>query len=359
MRVASLHIGHDASLSFFDGQNLAFFLQERYSKIKHDSSYFYCLEKFLDINCYVDLFVVSSFDDTVIRILENDGTFKTFSLKYKQKYGHFLNIIFDYSHHLFHSSLAFYNSGFDESIVIVVDGSGKNEGSIRECESVYFAKYPDIFTPIFKNYLITSGNYKHNLDRLRSENPRCEYTAKSKLGVAALYGSCACHFGEDELSAGKIMGLQSYGKETFTPYITEKFFVNDTNFFIDYKNLKCYNKNIRVTNKITKDNCEVYANYAKDLQVQTETVIVELIRKSIDQTGIKKVCITGGYGMNVIANSKYRREFANVEFYNEPLSMDCGISLGSCFFYYRNNTKDMKKKPIRNPYFHGQLTKIN
>lgn len=359
MKIASLHIGHDASLSFFDGQNLAFFLQERYSKIKHDSSYFYCLEKFLDIDSYVDFFVVSSFDNTITKVLENDDNFKTFLVMYKQKYGHSLNIIFDHSHHLFHSSLAFYNSGFDESIVIVADGSGKNEGSIRECESVYIARYPDIFIPVFKNYLITSSNYHYDLDRLRNENSQCEYTAKSKLGVSALYGSCACHFGEDELSAGKVMGLQSYGKETSDSYIKEKLFVDDTNFFIDYKNLKCYNKNVKVTNKITKENCEVYANYAKNLQVQTENMIIELIRKSINQTGIKKVCITGGYGMNVIANSKYRREFANIEFYNEPLSMDCGISLGSCFYYYRNNTKDVKKKPIRNPYFHGQLTKIN
>lgn len=58
--------------------------------------------------------------------------------------------------------------------------------------------------------------------------------------------------------------------------------------------------------------------------------------------------------MNIIANSTYLREFPNVKFYNEPLSTDCGISLGSCFYHYRDKTEDKKIMPVTTPYFHGK-----
>ena len=353
MIIASLHIGHDASLSFFDGEKLEFFLEERYSRIKHDGSYYYCLKKFLEIDCQVDLFVISSFDDTIIKVLENDSSYKTFLLKYQEKYNQSLNVLFDYSHHLFHASLAFYNSEFDKSLVIVVDGSGQNEGSIRECESVYIAEYPCNFIPIYKNYLITSNNFYSDINRLTSNNSQCEITAKSKIGIGAMYGSCACHFGENELSAGKVMGLQSYGSDLNLKLIRDNLYVNDEDFYLDYKSLMVYNKNIPITDKVTNINQKIFSDYAKTLQNQSETLMYNLIKKSIKETNIDKICITGGYGLNVVANSNYIKKFPNIQFYNEPLSTDCGVSLGACFYYYRKKTEDNKIKKNKTPYFHG------
>lgn len=361
MKVASLNIGeHDSSLSFFDGENLLYFLQERYSKIKHDGHYFYCLEKFLDINCEVDLFVISSSDQTLFKNIINADCYKTLLLNYKKKYNSTLKVIFDSSHHLFHASLAFYNSKFDKSLVIVVDGSGKTEGSIRECESVYIAEYPCKFIPVYKNYLIVSDNYHSDLTRLKNKNPQCEIVAKSKLGIGAIYGSGASHFGENELSAGKVMGLQSYGSDLKLQFIKDDLYVDDNHFCIKFctnsRSVLVYNKNIPITDKITKNNIKIFSDYAKTLQSQTENVVVNLISKYTNQTGIKNVCITGGYGMNVVANSNYRKKFPNIKFYNEPLSTDCGISLGSCFYYYRTATKDTEIKNIKTPYFQGQNT---
>lgn len=358
MRVASIHIGHDASASFFDGENLAYFLQERYSRVKHDSKYFYCLDKLLDIGKKIDLFVISAADDSIINVIENDGYFKNFLIDYKKKHNSNLNIIYEHSHHLYHASLAFYNSGFDKSLIIVVDGFGKNEGSIRECESVYVAEYPNIFNPIIKNYLIAENDYEQDLNTIKNQYLNCEVNAKSKIGIAGLYGSCASHFGESDLSAGKIMGLQSYGSKSSSNFIKDKFYVLDEDFFIDHKKIRVYNRTIPVTNLITEKNYKIYSDYGKDLQLQTESMMIELIKKSIDSTGVSNVCITGGYGMNVIANSRYKTEFSNINFYNEPLSSDCGITLGSCFYHYRDATKDMNIKSITNPYFHGQLTKL-
>ena len=360
MKIASLHIGHDASSSFFDGENLAYFLEERYSRIKHDDRYDYCLEKLLDLNIKFDFLVISSFDNQVLNSLSSNPKFKKFILEYKKQQGESPQIIFDHSHHRHHASIAFYNSNFDRSLVFVIDGSGQNEGDIRECESVYIAEYSDKFIPIYKNYLIVGSNNPHkDLEKVKQKYPTAECTAKSKLGIASLYGSCAAHFGEGELSAGKIMGMQSYGNISNKNFIKDQFYIDDLDFFIDYKLLRCYNKNIKVFDKVKDNNFKILSGYAKDLQKQTEQMALHLIDKYVNQTNIKNVCISGGYGMNVVSNTLYQETFPDVKFYNEPLSMDCGISLGACFYHYRNKTQDMKKKPILNPYFHGGLTKIN
>jgi hypothetical protein len=51
-----------------------------------------------------------------------------------------------------HASLAFYNSGFDKSLVVVIDRSGAKFDNLREGESVFIAEYPNKFTPIYKSY---------------------------------------------------------------------------------------------------------------------------------------------------------------------------------------------------------------
>lgn len=360
MKIASLHIGHDASSSFFDGENLAYFLEERYSRIKHDDRYNYCLEKLLELDIKFDFLVISSFDNQVLNSLSSNPKFKKFVLDYKEEQGEPLQIIFDHSHHRHHASIAFYNSNFDRSLVFVIDGSGQNEGIIRECESVYIAEYSDKFIPIYKNYLIVGSNNPHkDLEKVKQKYPTAECTAESKLGIASLYGSCAAHFGEGELSAGKVMGMQSYGNVSDKNFIKDQFYINDLDFFIDYKLLRCYNKNIKIFDKVKDNNFKILSGYAKDLQKQTEQMVLHLIGKYVNQTNIKNVCISGGYGMNIIANTLYQETFPDVKFYNEPLSMDCGISLGACFYHYRNKTQDMEKKPILNPCFHGGLTKIN
>jgi predicted NodU family carbamoyl transferase len=41
-----------------------------------------------------------------------------------KKYNSNLKLVMQSDHHLNHASLAYYNSGFDESLVVVADGSG-------------------------------------------------------------------------------------------------------------------------------------------------------------------------------------------------------------------------------------------
>jgi carbamoyltransferase len=57
-----------------------------------------------------------------------------------------------------------------------------------------------------------------------------------------------------------------------------------------------------IEKNITPENFQYYADKAKQVQVQTQEVVCNLIEKYVKLTGIKNVCLVGGYGLNVVAN---------------------------------------------------------
>jgi carbamoyltransferase len=319
--------------------------------------------------------------------------YKQFLLTYYKKYDHWPKIEYDSNHHNNHASLAFYNSGFDKAIVLVADGGGEatfastpqlNFIPYWETESLYVMEYPNTIEPIYKNYRSHFGhNYNDELNRLNTLYPNCEFHFGRYMGLSILYSTAATQMGETMDDAGKAMGLSSYGLPTDKKYIIDDYFVDCDLFDIECqdfvhmfeppngypKNYKCIEtvgsekiipkyisikpKGFNSTVIITEKNYKPFANYAKDLQLQTQEAMVKLIRKAIEKTGLKKVCISGGYGMNILANSYYVNTFPDIEFYFEPLSTDPGISIGCAMYHYRKETNDNELKPINNISFHG------
>jgi len=320
---------------------------------------------------------------------------KKFILTYYKKYNHFPLIEYDSKHHRSHASLAFYNSGFDKAIVFVADGAGEvnfattNEGKFltyKEVESLYVANYPSSIKPIYKNFGSYEGhNYTKELTRWKKNYPDCEVVFGNYMGIGFLYGSGAIHINETMDEAGKVMGLSSYGKPSNNNYIKNNYFVDSDQFYCSahdflpiFEPPNGYTENFKykpvqentITQKggpettitlktlplikiITKNNYKPYADFAKDLQLQTQEIASNLIEKAIKKTGIKKVCVSGGYGMNILSNSYYVKKFTDVEFYFEPLSIDTGISIGCALYHYRKETADFTVRPVKNISFHG------
>ncbi len=89
------------------------------------------------------------------------------------------------------------------------------------------------------------------------------------------------------------------------------------------------------------------------MQTQTQEAVASLIKKAIEKTGLKKVCVSGGYGLNIVANHYYTTQFPDVEFYFEPLADDSGNSIGMAQFVYRNESQDSTIRPIKHTFVHG------
>jgi carbamoyltransferase len=112
------------------------------------------------------------------------------------------------------------------------------------------------------------------------------------------------------------------------------------------------NPNIKPIEKVKVDNYQLYADFCYEVQQQTQKSIGDLIQDSIEKTGIKKVCISGGYGMNIVANYYYLQRFPDIEFYFEPLCNDNGVSIGAAINSYIELT-GKSPNSIETTFFHG------
>ena len=106
-----------------------------------------------------------------------------------------------------------------------------------------------------------------------------------------------------------------------------------------------------------------YTENQKDLayaiQEASEIYIGNLIEKAVDITGEKNIVISGGYGLNCVANYKFKQRFPNLNIFVEPISHDGGTSIGGAYsVYYDRYLKKQREyfemKPQKTIYYGPQ-----
>ena len=270
-------------------------------------------------------------------------------------------------HHLAHASLAFYNSGFKKSLVFVIDRNGSKFDFFRESESIFIAEYPDKFIPIYKSYYLYNMGEKDSailkeIEILKNKYPLCEININSTMNITKVYETATTLINQNPLENGKTMGLSSYGKNKKF----KKLFINkipDSNLFYHLN----VNNDLPIlkehVNKITKDlnenNYSYYADYAYQVQKQTQENVLNILKQKIKETNIKNVCLSGGYALNVVTNAFLVKNLPNINFYFEPIADDTGNSIGAAMFVYRKESKDKKINKIKDTFFNNKLHNIN
>ena len=318
MTILSVHLGHNSSICLLkDGHVKKYLLLERLTRKKYDydERVILSLVKNICQKLKIDIICVSNFNPP-----QGDEFIETIFEECK-KYNPNIKLDLQQDHHLNHASLSFYNSKFDETLVVVVDGSGSEiEDNVVEVESVFiFDK--DKHTLIHKNTVELFSSYDFPW---------------GKVGVGGLYDMASVLIGNTPDDCGKAMGLSSYGSsnELFKNLLSQQ------------------NPNIKPIKMVEQDNYQLHADFCYEVQQQTQKVVGDLIEDSITKTGIKKVCISGGYGMNIVANYYYLQRFPDVEFYFEPICNDNGISIGAAINSYVELTGKIPN-PIKTTCFHG------
>lgn len=362
MRILSFNITHDSSVCAINDGFIEFFCkEERLSGQKRD------IHPFLSLNLYkslnfgkVDHILYCTPTNTVSTL---EFTFNNFARKlFNVSVENFSNL----KHHDSHASIAFYNSGFEESLVFVIDRNGSvvflNETPVaRESESVYKFSYPDNIVPLYKNFWSYDGyeNKRYLIKKqLQDLYPQSSIEVTNSFGVVKVYEAATTLIGEHPLENGKTMGLSSYGDEKDYPKLFDDSGKSVSNMFCHVdtnhmSNVSCFSGcEELITNKITEHNYKPYANKSKHVQVETQSETLRLIREYVNLTGIKNVCIVGGYGLNVVANNFYVKNLPNINFYFEPLADDTGISIGSAMLKYRSITKDKSIIVPKNNFYH-------
>ncbi len=360
---------HDSAASLIkDGNIISAAQEERFTRIKHDSSYPYNAVKFVLNNSKLD---ISDVDHIVFyekpflkfeRLLETyvafaPKGFKSFSKAMpiwlrdklfqkkmimdclKRHNSNFKNenkILFS-EHHLSHAASAFYPSPFDEAVILTADGVGE---------------WATTTVAIGKN---------NNLEIKK------ELHFPHSLGL--LYSAFTYYTGF-KVNSGeyKLMGLAPYG----TPKYVEKILENlidlkdDGTFMLDQKYFN-YCTGLTMTNKKfdklfgqkpripDKDQItQFHMDIAASIQNVTEIIMLKLTKSLKSEYGINNLCLAGGVALNCVANGKILNQKIFDNIWVQPAAGDAGGSLGAALAYWHidlnKERKDIKKDNMQGSY---------
>jgi len=375
--IAALARGHNSSVCLLKNGEIVFSIEEeRLSRNKYDGGPYAAMLKILDYTDKIDYLVIAhtqSLQETAGKVdFSGDDIYTGLARKLglinrkENPYKHPQVIDLSHVHHKLHAACAFYRSGFDQAVALIVDGAGTfiplniNGDQIVgwETESIYDCKYPSSFKTVYKHIGLrgpNAGALVKSFDSEIYDEPGQTHEAliTDRAGITKVYEAVTRYCGWSSIEAGKTMGLFPYGKEN--PNIPRLFddagiapLANRNLTVPTYPNGAVINAELfsYLSNDATQlswgDNKDVtYMDNRRDLayacQTQTQEQVLRLIRKAVEMTGQKKVVISGGYGLNCVANYWYLGQLKDegIEIYVEPISNDAGTAIGAALMFYK------------------------
>lgn len=357
--IAGIARGHNSGVCLLkDGEIVFVIEEERVTRTKYDGTPLAAMKLILDYTDKLDLLVISHTQPDESRTDYNGE-------KIYESYARKMGLIEDTEnqiiemhdhHHKMHASCAFYQSGFESAAALIVDGAGtffnlKNNQFVNEVESIFTCKYPASFV---KNYSRLCGNGPLPLTDNTFEDG-CNYIMHDGAGIVKAYEGVTSYCGWSTIEAGKTMGLFPYGKpndgipKMFTKEKGQKFTTTNHDLFIpDYPSGSIINHELYeeldedVSNVKDVTLLQSRRDMAYAVQMETQQQVLDLIRKAVKDTGEKNVVISGGYGLNCVANYWYLEQLKDegINLYVEPVSNDAGTAMGAALLMHYASTDD-------------------
>lgn len=337
---------HNASACILEDGKLKLLIQEeRITRKKNDSS---CSNKFLNFICSQvtkidNLILVNFYPQEKTNLVLN--FFDSKFLKYK-------NLIIDNnSHHLYHAASAFYSSGFDEAVCLVIDGWGSSYQISEftygtETTSIFKFEYPANYSNLYKN--ISYDPNRNEIIDIDSYEKLFNYDVNltHHMDIGVMYGTISKEIGFGRLDGGKTMGLSSYGKECakIPPLLIEG--LSNMNFF---KSDRTINK--KMFKNLNNISFEDKKNLSFSVQKSLEEIFMQRIEYIKNKTNCKNIVFSGGCALNILGNSKIKNEFPNINFYADPIANDACQSYGSAKYHYHRITSNCNIEKFNNLYF--------
>lgn len=352
---------HDSAASLIkDGKVLGACEEERFTGIKHDSSF-----PINTINWLIEEFKITPDDLVAICFYENPKLkldrietstkkggwknllsrlkiisknkkiYKDTILKLESLRGSKTELVYC-DHHLSHLAYSYYTSPFTESALLSVDGVGEWETTALAIASNDIKK-------------IGSVKFPHSLGMLYS-------TFTAFLGFKPNEGEY------------KVMGLAPYGdskkylnkfKQLYTTTKDGGFEFNMDYFTYEYSTTSMFNENLsklfELPNRLPEDILEQeHKDIAASLQHTYEFLFFRLLNTLYKQTKSENLCLSGGCAYNGTANGKIlkRTNFKNL--YIPPAPSDAGSAIGCALHYAYSTSGD--RVDNSNPYLGPTFT---
>ena len=355
---------HDPSAALLvDGKLVAFVEEERLVRVKHANAIFpeksiqFCLKEagisFGDLDA-----IVCEHDMDVI--LSHDSEMEPYSLVFKkhpeiqalhrQIFMGAKERFLDFAsrngirkavfapHHHTHLATAYYGSGFDDALVLSIDGRGGTESAI-----IAHGLNGEIRT----------------LDEIRLPN---------SLGL--LYASVTKFLGYTPFDGeGTVMGLAAYGTDIYREFFDELVGRDGNRFTM--KPEAAFNELI---DPLCKGICSPFEarfgqprdfrpdprngvdeNIAASLQACVERAVLDYLTPYIKSSGVKKLAIAGGVSLNSKMNGHLLKQLGLEAIYAFPVAGDAGCAIGAAMWYAKEMS-GQKIKPISHTYFGPSAT---
>ena len=317
----ALHLHHNAALAVYDNEEISCVIEiERLVNLKNASFEFFepihCKNYVLD-ECFKYLkekFNYEKFENFII----GQG-YEKFPENYKKAIPA-NNYIIDESHHPSHAYGSFHQSPYQEALIISFDG-GSNDGFF----TIFKGKKGQELKQI-KNIGLDLGSHYHVFGSF------CEEIKNYHVLSAA----------------GKVLGLQSYGKvikEWKNPI--KKFFSHVPYWHGLEKRIEILSKEIGIKlSKEEKISGENSYNLTRTMQEVFEDLFFENTDEIIKQNPNVPIILTGGCALNITLNTLVKEKYKR-EVFVAPNSSDCGIPVGLlCKFFKPQKTIDITYKGI-------------
>jgi carbamoyltransferase len=259
-----------------------------------------------------------------------------------------------FSHHLSHAASAYYPSGFGESLVVVAD----NEGNIigERMRKSYWHNSLERTT-----VYLASGDDFRVLRRYGSQ------PGQLSLGAAYNHFTKWLGFGSYH-DAGKVMALAAYGKGRFqgvkvfsghnltcllaSPDMAladdeaevhgaPDDFDREAARFLQAESVRKLilsqaGVDIGPGRSVCAEPDDMQQEIAWLIQSQLEQALVEIVRRALAETGVRRVCLAGGVALNCVANTVVAKMPEVEELFIQPAASDVGQALGNALWAYHH-----------------------
>ena len=371
--------GHNAGACLLKDGKIVFAIEEeRLSRKKYDGGPFAAMVKTLDYTDKIDYLVVAhtqTLEDTAGKVdFTGDDIYTGIARKLglidqkENPYDHPQVIDLSTIHHKLHASCAFYRSGFDSAVAVIVDGAGTffelqnagHETTGWEVESIIDCDYPYNLKTLYKHIgtrdIINHGRMSTDFpDPILGKEQNVLLEISDRAGIVKVYEAITEYCGFQAIEAGKTMGLFPYGEpndnipDLFQTYQNGTSLSRRDVIIPTYPNSANVNQTLFDELQYDAQGDKTLLQNRRDLayalQTQTQEEVVKLIRKAVEMSGKNNVVISGGYGLNCVANYHYLEALKDedINIYVEPVSNDAGTSIGAALIYYHYITKSVDK----------------
>jgi carbamoyltransferase len=246
-------------------------------------------------------------------------------------------------HHYGHALSVFATSGFAESAVLIVDGTGSpvSDFTAQELSVMNGDKAPDSWETISLYH--ASGTTVVPLEKHVIERGAWLVMHDGEMpsfgSLGGMFSAAAQQIFGEASEAGKVMGLAPYGRAEFAA--SDFFDVVNGRFHFKDTVPRQFRYHERWPNRASE-----YEALAGSVQAALEEALLYLVQHVRELCGSENLCYAGGVALNSVANERIIRESGFKSVYIMPAAEDSGTSIGAAYYGLWQLTQHNSQRPI-------------